>query len=301
LRRLALIVAGAAALTGAAPALAADHSGTLSVSARTFKWDSAAAPAADPLALAGCPDPRVTCETTLIHVADTGGLPQQLVVSVTSDDTLAHTDLTLYASNAEGARFDELGTTSTIGQVPAGHVITEARKGYYLAVTTHRFGYGAAHGTAELLGEGQEFAAAAPAKRATLSAAKTQYKWAGIGGNGAVFDCGEIAPQVQPCDFVLVHITEPGDLTATLSDAAPTTADNYLKIYASDKAGSKSDETELATNLDPLNSNKSVGAAGLAPGYYLVQVGWLAAVNGTYNGTIDFTPTPPDEGAEELS
>ena len=51
-----------------------------------------------------------------------------------------------------------------------------------------------------------------------------------------------------------------------------------------------------AQGVSPTSPNQAAGAGDLEPGYYLIEIGWLAAVDGTYKGTATFTPALPDEG-----
>lgn len=281
---LALAVA---ALALPATAAAADHTATLSQTAKTFTWASAAAPGT--FELQGC-GPTTGCDTTLLHVADAG----TLVASITADPTMNDANLQIATSDATGKAGGVMAEATGLSADEKLAVAVE-QPGYYLVTITDETGYGAVHGTAELLGPGDEFSVAASAKRSALNAAKPTFTWDGLGGNGLVFDCGEVAPALQPCDDILVHLTEPGDLSAEMSDAAPTTALDYMTIYQSDPAGTKSDDRVLAQGIDATSPNQRAAALGLDPGYYLIEIGWLAAVNGTYKGTATFTPFVPEE------
>jgi hypothetical protein len=280
-------LAVAVALVLPATAAAADHTATLDQTAKTFKWDSTAGPGT--FELQGC-GATTGCDTTLLHVTD----PGTLVASITADPTLTDANLRIALSNAAG---DEVAVaaeaTGLIADEKLAVPVEDA--GYYLVTITDETGFGAVHGTAELLGDGDEYSVAAPDKRAALDAAHPTYSWDGIAGNGVVFDCGEVAPAVQPCDDILIHLTEPGDLSAAMSDASATTVLDYMTIYQSDKAGTKNDDAVLAQGIGATNPNPAAGAGDLEPGYYLIEIGWLAAVNGTYKGTATFTPRLPED------
>lgn len=288
-----VLAALAALLALPAVSLAADRSATLDADHRAFSWDTAAGPGL--FEFEDCDGNTSTCDSTLVTVAE----PGELVASIVADPTLSDVNLRIWGTNGAGEP-DAI--------VAEGNGLTAEEKlvanieepGRYVVEIVNETGYGAVHGTAELLGDDQEFSVAAPEKKTTLNTEKATYTWDGIGGNGLVFDCGELAPALQPCDQVLVHITEPGSLAVTMSDAAPTTVLDYLSIYTSDKAGTKSDDRVIAQGIDFSKPNQQAAVGGLEPGYYLVEIGWLVAANGTYKGTVDFAPTPPDEEEEEL-
>jgi hypothetical protein len=277
----------AVALALPATAVAADRTAELGAAAKTFKWDTAAAPGTFELQDCG---PTTGCDATLLHVTD----PGTLVASITADPTLTDANLSIEGSNAEGK---EIGVIAQATGLTADEklAVPVEQPGWYIVKIVDETGFGAVHATAELLGAGDEFSVAAPAKRSALDAEHPTYSWEGT-GSGAVFDCGELAPAFQPCDDILIHLTEPGDLSAAMSDASQTTALDYMTIYQSDKAGTKSDDAVLAQGVSPTTPNQAAGAGDLEPGYYLIEIGWLAAVNGTYKGTATFTPALPDEG-----
>lgn len=285
-----IVLALALALALPATAAAADRGATLSQTAKKYEWVSKAGTGA--LELQDCSGPSSTCDATLLKVDD----PGTLVASITADPTLTDANLRVSLSNAAG---QEIAVAAEATGLTADEklAVPVETAGYYLVTTTNETGYGAVHGTAELLGPEDGFSVAAPEKRTTLDAAKPEFAWDGIAGNGLVFDCGEVAPALQPCDQVLVHLTEPGSLSAAMSDSAPTTVLDYMTIYASDPAGTKSDDRVLAQGIDFASPNQQAVAADLQPGYYLVEVGWLLAANGTYKGSVTFAPQPPEDDA----
>jgi hypothetical protein len=280
-----------ALLVAPAPALAADHTTTLDATKRVFTWDSKAGTGV--FEFQDCAGATSTCDTTLVNVAE----PGTLVASIVADPTLADANLRIWGAKPNGEPIGIVAEAN--GLIPNEKLAVPVEEpGTYLIETTHEAGYGVVHGTAELLGDGEEFSLAAPAKKATLDATKPAYAWDGIAGNGLVFDCGEVAPAVQPCDQVLVHLTEPGDLSVEMADSAPTVVLDYLSIYQSDKAGTKADDRVVGQGINFASPNQSAGASGLEPGYYLIEVGWLLAANGTYKGTATFTPAVPEEVEE---
>jgi hypothetical protein len=282
-----------ALLVAPATALSADHTTTLDAAKRVFTWDSKAGTGA--FEFQTCAGATSTCDTTLVTVAE----PGTLVASIVADPTLADANLRIWDTKANG---EPTGVIAEATGLTANEklAVPVEEPGRYLIETTHEAGYGVVHGTAELLLAGDEFSVAAPAKKTALDVAKPSYDWDGLAGSGAVFDCGEVAPAAQPCDEVLVHITAPGDLSVAMTDSAPTVAWNYLAIYSSNQAGTHTDEGELGSASAPNNPNQSASASGLEPGYYLIRVGWLAGVNGSYKGHVTFSPAPPEEeGAEQ--
>ena len=286
------ILAALAALLALPAAASAGGTATLGGATNLYEWDTAAGPGA--YEMQACGGPTTACDSTIVTVTE----PGTLIAAITADPTLLDANLFVYGLKPNGER---LGIVAQANGLIADEKVSlpVGEPGLYEIEVVNVLGYGAVHGTAELLGDDDGFSVAAPEKRNVFGEEAGSFEWEGIAGNGLVFDCGELAPALQPCDQVLVRVAVPGDLAVSVSNSPQTVAWDYLTVYRSDHAGTKADDRVVAQTNDPTNPNPSARAGGLDPGYYLIEVGWLAGVNGTYDGKAVFTPTPPEEELPE--
>lgn len=297
-RFCAVSVTVAALLLTAAPALAAPtRTFTLSESDATFSWTSQPATGAQgavPCASDGvCDAPQ---DVGLIKADDPGTL---VVTTAASGPSTQDVDLALYASDAQG-NVGELIMDSAGADATERTSVMVPEPGYYLAVVRYYTAVqGTFRGVATLHPPSVEWLDFAPRHKA-LTAEDNTFDWTGT-GNGILLDCGATA--VNECDYTLVRIEEAGDITADIT-TSPSGVFNYLQIYASNPAGDPLGEP-LADGVglvDPANPDHgapvTATASGLAPGYYVVQMGWFVAAQDEIAGRVTFTPAPPED--EEL-
>jgi hypothetical protein len=150
-------------------------------------------------------------------------------------------------------------------------------------------------------------ASAAPAfaqadRNATLSASATSFKWTGPPGFGFVtFSDIQTVPCDTPvahdCDYTLLHVTSPGRLTVKTSTSSATTLDTSISIYASDASGKAGRLKTSADSSSPEVDEQAAFTIEESDSYWLVEIHYLDAVAGDYNGEATLVPGTVETGA----
>ena len=139
-------------------------------------------------------------------------------------------------------------------------------------------------------------AAAQADRTATLSAASTSFKWTGPIGFGLVTfsdqaglpGCG--TPILHDCDYTLLHVTTPGKVTVKTTTSSPTTLDTSISIYASDASGTAGKPKANADSSSPNVNEQAAWTSDAPDAYWLVEIHYLDAIGGDYNGEATLQP-----------
>lgn len=245
-----------------------------------------------------------SCDSTLVRTEQYGDLLVDIVGNdQQGQDTLQDLDVHVYVSNEDGAMGDVLAEGTTAEQSESVS-IPDVPAGYYLVYVDWYFGYGNYDGTATLaapstpLEEGQEPPAFVPAEnnypkvtpsRTHAFAGTAPFAWDSLPGGGLA----DVQPQVgcrgANCDYSLFQVSETGLMTVTTTGDAPTLVDADIHVYESDAEGSVGPEVGSATNFTPNETAQIL----VEPGHYLMMVAFSGA--GTYSGTAQWEPLPPEE------
>ena len=247
-----------------------------------------------------------SCDATLVQTEQYGDLVVDIAgkgVEQVPQSTMVDLDLHVYVSNASGAMGDELGEDAS-GDANESVTVADVPAGYYLVYVDWYAGAGSFDGSATLappstpLEPGQEPPAFVPAPNAypTVTPARTHafqgttvFEWDGAPGGGLA----DVRPQVGcrevNCDYSLFQVAETGVMTVTTTGDVPTLVDADIEVYESDAQGGVGPVVGAATNFTP-NETASVF---VEPGYYLMMVAYSGA--GTYSGTAEWDPIPPEE------